>query len=61
MTCFCQTYCFTRTSRNEQGILLLAALCAVWYGLYGQVVFFLAAVLLAGGFFVNQWSKKAVI
>ncbi len=61
MTCFCQTYCFTRTSLREQGILLLATLCAVWYGLYGQVLFFLAAVLLAGGFFVNQWRKKAPI
>ncbi len=59
MTCFCQTYCFTRTSRSEQGLLLLTTVCAVWYGLYGLVIFFLAAVVLAGGFLANQWRKKS--
>ncbi len=61
MACFCQTYCFIKTTRSEQCLLLVTALCAVGYGLYGQMILFFAAVVLTTGFLANQWRKKTVI
>lgn len=60
MACFCQKYCFTNTSNAERGVLLLTALLAVWYGLYGQMMLFGGTLLLATGFLTNQWRKKSV-
>lgn len=61
MACFCQNYCFVKTSNSEQGILFLMALFAVWHGLYGQLIPFFAALLLGTCFLVNQWKKRAPV
>ena len=58
MICFFQKYCFGKITRVERAIFLAISLMATWYGLKGQIAFFILPLVLMTALLLNRWRKK---